>query len=129
MPPRILIADDDEGIRALLRIILSHAGFEVVEASDGEQAFARAIDSDPTLILLDVMMPGSDGFTTCRRLKDDGRTGGVPIVFFSALSDGHHPAAMQQFGADDWIQKSTGPRELLARLRCVMDRRGIAWVT
>ena len=75
MNSRILIADDDAGLRQLMRLILAREGFEVIEAADGEQALALAITGDPALILLDVMMPGLNGYDVCRRLKADQRTG------------------------------------------------------
>jgi DNA-binding response OmpR family regulator len=70
MKPRILVADDDDGLRQLLRLILSREGFEVFEAASGEQALALAVAVEPTVILLDVMMPGLDGYDVCRRLKN-----------------------------------------------------------
>ena len=71
MKPRILVADDDDGLRQLLRLILAREGFEVFEAANGEQALALAVDVNPAVILLDVMMPGLDGYDVCRRLKSD----------------------------------------------------------
>jgi DNA-binding response OmpR family regulator len=127
MPPRILVADDDDGLRALLRLIFQREGFDVIEADSGEQTIARAIDSDPSVILLDIMMPGMDGYATCRQLKDDQRTGSVPVIFVSAAEDTHSRATAQKFGADDWIKKPVGPRELVARVRRVLDRCGFVW--
>jgi DNA-binding response OmpR family regulator len=123
MLPRILVADDDDGVRQLLRLILARAGFDVIEAASGEQALARAVDSEPSVILLDIMMPGMDGYDTCRRLKSDSRTKGVPVIFVSALEDrlGRNSAA--RYGADDWIKKPIGPRDLVERVRVVMNRR------
>ena len=127
MKPRILVADDDDGLRQLLRMILQREGFEVIEAADGEQTLARAADSDPTLILLDVMMPGMDGYDVCRRLKNDHRTDGVPVIFVSAAEDVRHRNEVMRLGADDCIKKPIGPRELVARVKVVMDQRGIVY--
>ncbi len=129
MSLRILVADDDDGVRSLLRLIFSREGFEVIEADSGEQAIARAIDSDPALILLDVMMPGMDGYATCRLLKGDQRTGSVPIVFVSAIADAHARATAQRLGADDWIEKPIGPRELIERVKQVLKQRGVILAT
>jgi DNA-binding response OmpR family regulator len=87
MKPRILVADDDDGLRQLLRLILSREGFEVFEAANGEQALALAVYVNPSVILLVVMMPGLDGYDVCRRRKSDQRTGDVPVVFVSAAED------------------------------------------
>lgn len=125
MTPRILIADDDGGLRYLLRLVLNREGFEVVEAADGDEALARAYDSSPTLILLDVMMPGLDGFDVCRKLRSDQRTHRMPIVFVSAIDDIQQRNELLKLGADDCIKKPIGPRDLIARVRGVMERRGL----
>ena len=122
MKPRILVADDDDGLRQLLRLILSREGFEVFEAASGEQALALAVAVEPTVILLDVMMPGLDGYDVCRRLKNDQRTGNVPVVFVSAAEDVARRNDMQKLGAAACIQKPIGPRDLVARIRTVMNR-------
>lgn len=121
MKPRILVADDDDGLRQLLRLILSREGFEVFEAANGEQALALAAAVDPTVILLDVMMPDLDGYDVCRRLKNDQRTGDVPVVFVSAVEDAARRNDMQKLGAAACIQKPIGPRDLVARIRAVMN--------
>lgn len=125
MTPRILIADDDDGLRHLLRLVLCREGYDVIEAADGTETLARAYDSNPSLILLDVMMPGVDGFDVCRRLRGDQRTHCLPIVFVSALDDIKQCNEALQLGADDCIKKPIGPRELVRRVRGVMERRGL----
>ena len=129
MTPRILIADDDDELRHLLRLILCREGFEVIEAVDGAEALARAYDSDPSLVLLDVMMPDVDGFDVCRTLRSDQRTHRLPIVFVSAMDDIHQRNELLKLGADDCIRKPIGPRELVGRIRGVMERRGLVPVT
>jgi DNA-binding response OmpR family regulator len=126
MTPRILIADDDEGLRHLLRLVLCRAGYEVIEAADGSEALARVYDSDPALVLLDVMMPGVDGFDVCRTLRSDQRTQRLPIVFVTAIDDIKQRNESMRLGADDCIKKPIGPRELVNRVRGVMERRGLA---
>ncbi len=122
MKPRILVADDDDGLRQLLRLILSREGFEVIEADSGEQALALAAAVDPALILLDVMMPGMDGYDVCRHLKDDQRTGDVPVVFVSAAEDVVRRNDLYKLGAAACIQKPFGPRDLVTRIKAVMNR-------
>jgi DNA-binding response OmpR family regulator len=126
MTPRILIADDDDGLRHLLRLVLCREGFDVIEAADGTEALARAYDSDPSLVLLDVMMPGVDGFDVCRTLRSDQRTHRLPIVFVSAIDDIKQRNEALKLGADDCIKKPIGPRELVSRVRGVMERRGLS---
>jgi DNA-binding response OmpR family regulator len=123
MKPRILVADDDDGLRQLLRLILSREGFEVFEAASGEQALALAVAVSPAVILLDVMMPGLDGYDVCRRLKNDQRTGDVPVVFVSAAEDVARRNELNMLGAAACIQKPIGPRDLVARINAVLNRR------
>jgi DNA-binding response OmpR family regulator len=125
MTPRILIADDDDGLRHLLRLVLCREGYDVIEAADGTEALARVYDSDPALVLLDVMMPGVDGFDVCRKLRSDQRTHRLPIVFVSAIDDIQQRNEAMKLGADDCIKKPIGPRELISRVRGVMERRGL----
>jgi DNA-binding response OmpR family regulator len=125
VPPRVLVADDDEGLRQLMRMVLRRDGFEVIEAANGVEALARARDCDPTVILLDVMMPGMDGADVCRSLKSDTRFDNVPVIFVSAIDDIKQRNESQRLGADDCIRKPIGPRELVARVRGVMEQRGI----
>jgi len=125
--PRVLVADDDDGLRQLMRMVLRREGFEVIEATNGLEALARAHDCDPTVILLDVMMPGMDGADVCRNLKNDRRFDGVPVIFVSAIDDIKQRNDTQQLGADECIKKPIGPRELVARVRGVMERRGILY--
>lgn len=129
MTPRILIVEDDEGLRQMWRLAFNLAGFEVLEAASGSEALARAFDSSPTLVLLDVMMPGLDGFDVCRQLRYDQRTHRLPIVFVSALSDIKQRNALLKLGADACVSKPVGPRELIARIREVMERHGYALYT
>ena len=123
MKQRILVADDDDGLRQLLRLILAREGYEVFEAANGEQALALAATVDPAVILLDVMMPGLDGYDVCRRLKSDQRTGDVPVVFVSAAEDVMRRNELQKLGAAACIKKPIGPRELVARIQAVMNHR------
>ena len=125
MTHRILIADDDADLRQLLRLMLSREGFDIIEAANGIDALARAYDSHPTLVLLDVMMPDIDGFEVCRQLRSDERTHRLPILFVSAMDDITQRNEMLKLGADDCIRKPIGPRELIARVRGVMERRGL----
>jgi len=120
MNSRILIADDDSGLRQLMRLILAREGFDVIEAANGEQTLALAMVVDPALILLDVMMPDMDGYDVCRRLKADQRTGRVPVVFVSAAEGVALRNEALKLGADACIKKPIGPRDLVERVRAVL---------
>jgi len=124
MNSRILIADDDSGLRELMRLILAREGFDVIEAANGEQTLALAMVVDPALILLDVMMPDMDGYDVCRRLKADQRTGRVPVVFVSAAEVVARCNETLRLVADACIKKPVGPRDLVARIRAVLDGVG-----
>jgi len=84
---RVLVADDDEGLRQLMRMVLRREGFEMIEAMDDLEALARARDCDPTVILLEVMMSGMDGLDVCRNPKHDQRFDGVPVICVTAVGD------------------------------------------
>ena len=128
MTLRILIAEDDEGLRQMWRLAFHLAGFEVLEAADGTETLARAYDSSPTLILLDVMMPGLDGFDVCRQLRYDQRTHRIPIIFVSAMNDIKQRNELLKLGADACVSKPVGPRELIMRIYDVLERRGFVFV-
>lgn len=123
--PRILVADDDPELRQYLRLALQRDGYEVIEAADGEQTFARALDSVPSLILLDVMMPDPDGFATCRQLKSDARTKAVPVIFISARNDVQSRVEGLRLGAEDYLNKPIRPADLSQRIRWAIQRRSV----
>lgn len=125
MNSRILIVDDDSELRQLFRLILQRDGYEVIEAENGTQAIQQALAGSPALILLDVMMPGPDGFETCRLFKKDERIASLPVIFISALNDVQSHERGLKAGADDYLHKPVNPRYLLSRVRTVMHRRGI----
>jgi DNA-binding response OmpR family regulator len=126
MSARILVADDDPDLRQLVRLMLQREGYDVIEAVDGEQALARAADSDPSLILLDILMPGGmDGFDACRRLKSDGRTRTVPVIFITALNDLRNHEEGLKLGADAYLVKPIDPSDLSRRVRSAIQRRAI----
>ncbi len=116
---RILVVDDDPGIRSLIGEFLTKYGFLVDIAEDGtamDLALARA---RADLILLDLMMPGEDGLTLCRRLAANG---GPPVIMLSAMGDDTDRIVGLEIGADDYLAKPCNPRELLARVRAVLRR-------
>ncbi|MET0595749.1 MAG: response regulator transcription factor [Polyangiaceae bacterium] len=117
--PRVLLIDDDKRLHELLTTYLEQNGFTVVGAPDGQRGLAH-LDSEPfDIVLLDVMMPGIDGLEVCRRIRAKSR---VPILMLTAKGDETDRVVGLELGADDYIAKPFGPRELVARLRAVLRR-------
>jgi two-component system alkaline phosphatase synthesis response regulator PhoP len=118
----ILVVDDERDILELLRYNLEKEGYHVVLAHHGQEALEKVVPP-PDLVLLDVMMPVLDGFETCKRLKGDARTAGVPVLFLTASSSEVDEVVGLELGADDYIQKPISPRKLVARVKAVLRRR------
>jgi two-component system OmpR family response regulator len=114
VPRRVLVADDEPAMRLLCRVNLPLAGFEVVEAADGETALALLRGERFDLALLDVMMPGVNGFGVAERLRDDGVQ--LPIVFLSARADGEDIRRGLAAGAVDYVTKPFDPLRIGERL-------------
>ncbi len=115
--PRTLLVVDDEPLNVkLLRARFSHVGYTVLEAMSGEEALRKA-ESQPDLILLDVMMPGMNGFQTCGRLKENPRTSNIPIIFISAVNDPIIKVNGLELGGVDYVTKPFDTAELLTRVR------------
>jgi two-component system, sensor histidine kinase and response regulator len=117
MPETILIVDDTPANLGVLVECLSGAGFALLVAEDGEDALALAENAAPDLVLLDVMMPGMDGFETCRRLKAREQTRDVPVIFMTALTDTSEKVKAFQAGAVDYVTKPIQHEEALARIQ------------
>ncbi|RJG47467.1 response regulator [Motilimonas pumila] len=116
---QILIVDDDQEIRQLLQQYLSKSGFDVLTAEDGVAMHQILEQHAPDLIILDVMMPGDDGFTLCQHIRRDSN---VPIIMLTASSDETDRVIGLEIGADDYIAKPFSPRELLARIKALLRR-------
>jgi two-component system OmpR family response regulator len=117
---RILVADDEEFLRDVVATALRFAGFEVQAVADGTEALAAVPTFAPALIVLDVMMPGPDGFEVCRRLRAAGTT--TPVVFLTARGLTGDKLAGFQRGGDDYLTKPFNLDELVARVRAVLHR-------
>ncbi|HVC33985.1 MAG TPA: response regulator transcription factor [Chloroflexota bacterium] len=120
MKERILVIDDDEAITLALRRALSFDGYTVELALDGEEGLRKARDVAPDLIILDVLMPGIDGFEVCRRVRSGDDT---PILMLTARDDIADRVRGLDAGADDYLVKPFAPDELLARVRALLRRR------
>ncbi|WLQ13914.1 response regulator [Hahella aquimaris] len=115
----IVVVDDDLEIRQLLSQYLSKNGFDVSPAEDGETLFRLLEGVTPDLIILDIMLPGDDGFTICQRLR---KSSTVPIIMLTANADDTDRIVGLEMGADDYIAKPFNPRELLARMKAILRR-------
>ncbi len=120
---KILIAEDDQYIREGLRDLLETEGYQTVLAVDGTEAVTKYHEELPHLVLLDIMMPGKDGYTVCREIR--GHSSQVPVIFLSAKSEEIDRVIGLELGADDYIMKPFGTREVVARIRAV-TRRSLA---
>jgi two-component system OmpR family response regulator len=119
---RLLVVDDEPNILELLSASLRYAGFEVATASDGAQALKVARDFRPDLLVLDVMMPGVDGFGVLRRLRGDGSR--TPVLFLTARDATEDKVTGLTLGGDDYITKPFSLEEVIARIRAVLRRTG-----
>jgi DNA-binding response OmpR family regulator len=113
---KLLIADDDEGLQLMLQRLATKAGFEVVQAFDGEAAVKLALDSQPDCILLDIMMPRLDGRDVLKRLKEAAATRDIPVIMFSARGEHSDRIAGLELGADDYVEKPFNADMLLRKV-------------
>jgi DNA-binding response OmpR family regulator len=119
MSVRVLTVEDDERIRQSVKLALEDEGWEVEEATNGEDAIALFNRAPTDVVLIDIMLPGIDGFELCRNLR---RTSDVPIVMVTARIDTHDVVAGLEAGADDYLTKPFAPKELSARIRALLRR-------
>jgi DNA-binding response OmpR family regulator len=118
----ILAIDDEEDLIELVRYNLSKEGFEVIGASDGESGLSRAIQKKPDVIIIDLMLPGIDGYEVCRTLRSKAETAYIPIIMLTARVSESDRVVGLELGADDYITKPFSPRELAARIKALLRR-------
>lgn len=122
--PLVLVADDDPDIRLLITLTLERDGYAVVAAKDGLSALEAAVERVPHLVLLDLMMPGLDGYEVTRCLRSEPITKGLPIVIVTAAAEESQAARALDAGADAYMRKPFSPRELLAKTAAlILERR------
>ncbi|MEM9465833.1 MAG: response regulator transcription factor [Actinomycetota bacterium] len=119
MGTRILTVEDDERIRTAVRLALEDEGWTVEEAESGEDALNAFTAQAADVVLIDIMLPGIDGFDVCRSIR---RVSDVPIVMVTARADTHDVVAGLEAGADDYLTKPFAPKELSARIRALLRR-------
>jgi two-component system cell cycle response regulator DivK len=117
MSKRILVVEDQEDNRRILRDLLSSAGFELMEATTGEEGIRLAENHRPDLILMDIQMPVLDGYEATRRIKATAELSHIPIIVVTSYALSGDDAKARAAGADDYVAKPFSPRELLAKIR------------
>jgi DNA-binding response OmpR family regulator len=122
----VLIADDDVDIVRFVALNLRLEGFDVVVASDGQDALDKALDARPSLILLDTMMPRMDGYEVCSRLRDQRPDHGIPVIMLTAKSLAADRAQALTAGADDWVTKPFDPADLVSKVKDHLRAQGAA---
>jgi two-component system alkaline phosphatase synthesis response regulator PhoP len=123
MIPKVLVVDDEKDIVDLVAYNLEKAGLKIIRAYDGEMALRKAASDGADLVVLDVMLPGMDGWEVLKRLRADSRTTSVPILMLTARGDETEKVLGLELGADDYLTKPFSPKELAARVRALLRRR------
>lgn len=118
----LLVVDDEENLRSMLSAALRHHGFEISLATNGREALAAVEDSNPDLVVLDVMMPDLDGFEVCRRLRADNNH--TPVLFLTARDSTDDKVRGFTLGGDDYLEKPFSLEELVARVTAILRRVG-----
>ena len=119
---QILVVEDEEDILELVCFNLKKEGYQVRGVTSGEEALQEVERQIPSLIILDLMLPGADGFDVCKALRSDSRTKTVPVIMLTARSEEADIVIGLELGADDYLTKPFSPRELIARVRAILRR-------
>ena len=119
---KILIVEDEESIRGFLKINLKRNGYEVIEVDNGDDGINIAINEKPAIVILDVMLPGIDGFNVCKRIREEEKN--IGVIMLTAKSQDIDKITGLEYGADDYIVKPFNPMELLLRIKAILRRIG-----
>lgn len=120
MQQTVLVVDDDERNIRLILLMLSKDDYHILSATGGAEAIEMVAENEPDIILLDIMMPGIDGFEVCKRLKADNQNKHIPVIMVTALQDREHKMRAMEAGADDFISKPIDQTELLIRVKSLL---------
>ena len=121
---KILIAEDEPDIRDLITFTLGFAGYEVIAASNGDEAVKLAFEVIPDLILMDVRMPRMTGYEACEQIKADSRTKHIPVIFLSAKGQDAEIQTGLQAGAAEYLLKPFAPDQLTSRIQAILSKKG-----
>ncbi len=122
MKEKILIVEDDNDIIKMLEYNLNKEGFKILSSRNGEDALDAAKKEYPDLIILDLMLPGMDGFEVCKALRNNSKTAAISIIMLTAKSQESDKVIGLELGADDYITKPFSPKELIARIKAILRR-------
>jgi DNA-binding response OmpR family regulator len=123
---KVLLLEDEQDVAELIRYNLAKEGYDVIVSGNGAEALRLAREHRPDVVLLDIMVPQLNGWEVCRRLKQDADLASIPVIMVSGRVDEGDKVLGFELGADDYVTKPFSPRELLARIRAVLRRRGLA---
>ncbi len=120
MSKRILVVEDQEDNRAILRDLLQSVGYELVEAVNGEEALSMAVTHKPDLILMDIQLPVVDGYEATRRIKAEPALRGIPVIAVTSYALSGDEEKAREAGCDDYVTKPFSPRDLLAKVQAYL---------
>ncbi|QEK11965.1 response regulator transcription factor [Crassaminicella thermophila] len=119
---KILVVDDEQHIIELIQFNLENSGFDVITSENGEDAIRIAEEEMPDVILLDLMLPGIDGFEACKKIRNNDKTRKIPVIMLTAKGEEMDKVLGLELGADDYLTKPFSVRELIARIKAVLRR-------
>ncbi len=119
---KVLVVEDEKDILELISLNLKRQGYEVVEAENGVDGVTQAQASVPDLVILDIMMPGKDGYAVLKDLKEDARTRAIPVLMLTAKGDVAHRIMGLELGVDEYMGKPFSPKELMLRVKALLRR-------
>ena len=122
MSEKILIVDDDANLLRLIGQVLQRAGYQPIAATNGASALQKIRGEQPDLVILDVMLPGMSGIELCKQLRENEETAALPIIMLSALGQVDNTIEGLEAGADEYLSKPINPKELVARVRALLQR-------
>jgi phosphate regulon transcriptional regulator PhoB len=122
---KILVAEDEQDVLQLVASNLKSAGYQVLKAEDGESALEQARNALPSLVVLDLMLPGMSGLEVCKVLKSDAATKPIPVIMLTAKAEEVDRIVGLELGADDYVTKPFSPRELVLRIRSILRRAAV----
>jgi two-component system alkaline phosphatase synthesis response regulator PhoP len=123
MAKKILVIEDDPATSRLVDYSLRHEGYQVISASNGLEGIRKALSESPDLVILDVMLPGVDGFEICHRLRSEPTTAHLPILMFSAKAQEIDKDTAIKVGADDYLTKPAAPAEMVSRVEKLLAKK------